>query len=537
MTDSEEDLSEFSMLDLFRMELETQLEKLNQGLLDIEQGNAGAEILESLMRAAHSIKGAARMVNVEPVVKIAHEVEDCFVALQKNEIKLDKSSTDHLLAGIDLIAQVGKLNDEQLKNWELDNQSQVNELVRMLGSVHRGSGRETKKTGAQFSEAHKTEPVKGDDFKRPAIAEGNNSLTIRIPVDRLDRMLDLAGKSLVQTHELNAVMPDFWQIKHKQKIIISQLNQLQEQLSENNASDALKERVKSILGEENQLRLQYADGIAKLDTIDRRSSTIADYLHREIISSRMRPISEILNGLPRMVRDFSHRLNKSVRLQMTGLYTLVDRHVLEHIDTPIKHILQNAIDHGIELPEVRLANNKPAMATLTLTVSMNAGMLLIELQDDGAGVNFDQLRAVIRKKGMASQAELASLDQKALLDYLFYPGFSTQQHVTEISGRGVGLDLVKDVVERLNGSVHVSSVENQGVKFQLCLPLGISVVRVLLTTICGESYAFPASAVRDVKRIHVSELVESGGRFYASVDNARVLLLHANQIFGGALPK
>jgi len=531
--DGKNDLSDFSMMDLFRMEIETQVEKLSQGLLEVEQGNDSADILEILMRASHSIKGAARMVNVEPVVKIAHEVEDCFVAMQRSQINLDKKSVDALLAAVDLISQTREIKDEQLEGWEAEQREIIDNTVSALREIHGASiSNKSEKPATSRDESE----IQDDKVRFQAIDQ-TNSATIRITVDRLDRILNLAGKSLVQAHELSAIMPDFWQVKHKQQVIISQLNRLQEHLSDSDASEVLKDRVKSILGEANNLRHQYADGLSKLDTIDRRSSTLSDYLHREIMASRMRPISEILNGLPRLVRDFSRRLQKDVRLQMSGLYTLVDRHVLELVDTPIKHLVQNAIDHGIELPDERIAMGKNRIATLTLNVSMNAGMLFIVLEDDGRGVNSQNLHDIILQKGLATPSELANLDQKELLDFLFYPGFSTKMEVNEISGRGVGLDLVKDTVMNLNGSVQASSSEHKGMRFQLLLPLTISVMRVLLTTICGESYAFPMVSVEGVHYIDANAVTKVSDRYYVNVDSNTVQLVHANVIFEGKLPK
>ena len=528
------DLSEFSMMDLFRMEVETQVSKLNQGLIDIEQENSSADVLESLMRAAHSIKGAARMVNVEPVVQIAHEIEDCFVALQNQQISLDQKSVDTLLDGVKLISQVGQLKDDEISTWDESHQNEIEDSIDALKKVHGGSGRARKvKTSIETVDHSYVE----EDKDQSQTAEPVGSLTIRIPVDRLDRILDLAGKSLIQSHELNAAMPDLWQVKHQQQVIISQINRLQEHLSENNANDSLKDRVKSILEESNKLRHQYADGIAKLDTIDRRSSTISDYLHKEIMASRMRPISEIFNGLPLLVRDFSHRLKKEVRLQMSGLYTLVDRHVLERIDTPIKHLVQNAIDHGIELPKERKSLGKEPHATLSLNVSMNAGMLSIALQDDGRGVDFEKIKEIVKKKGLASSAEIERFDESDLLDYLFYPGFSTQDSVSEISGRGVGLDLVKDAVIGLNGSVHAYSTEKKGMRFQIYVPLTISVIRVLMTTICGEYYAFPTSAIGDVHQIDFDDVMKVENKYYTKIDDQTIVLVHSNEIFNGNLPK
>jgi len=534
------DFSDFSMLDLFRMEVDTQLEVLSKGLLELERNNFSLELLGPLMRAAHSIKGAARMVNVDSVVRISHVIEDCFVALQEKEIIFSKSDVDSLLSGIDLIHRISSVNDEKIICWGADHFEELIGMETSLKTIY--SSEQSEEAGLpedrleQELERVEDNTLTSDVSTTPFENISHPTTAIRISVERLDKIHGLAGKSLVESHQLNILMPEFWQIKHKYQMIISQLNHLQENLAQSSESEAIKEHVKTVLGAANELRHQYSDVMSRLDSIDRRSSSITDLLHREIMSSRMRPISEILNGLPRMVRDLGRSLNKDVRIQISGLSTLVDRHVLEKIDAPLKHLVQNAVDHGIESPDAREAKGKPRLATISLDVSISAGMLFILVEDNGKGVDFSSLKTKVLKKGLATADELETLDDIALLDFLFYPGFSTREKVSQISGRGVGLDVVKDSVTTLNGSVQASSLYGEGTRFQLIVPLTVSVLRVLLVSICGESYSFPLSSVDQVVYVERDDVkVRNHGNFIY-LDGEEIQLVHANAIFEGNLP-
>jgi len=533
------DFSEFSMLDLFRMEVDSQLEILNKDLLELERESFSAELLSSLMRAAHSIKGAARMVNVDSVVRISHAVEDCLVALQEQKVRFSRNDIDSLLDGIDLIHRISTASDEAIVTWGEDHYDELAAIELSLKRVFSSNvppGNDSEKRLDQALEQVESHtPQTEEEISEQHIAP-HSATSIRIPIDRLDKIYSLAGQSLVESYQLSALMPGFWQIKHKYQQIISQMNHLQENLTQYSEGDATKEHVKSILRDANELRHQYADTMSRLDAIDRRSASITDLLHREIMSSRMRPISEILNGLPRMVRDLGRDLNKDVCIQVSGLSTLVDRHVLEKIDSPIKHLIQNAIDHGIEPPDEREDKGKSRLATIALDVSISAGMLFIRVEDDGRGVCFKRLKEIILEKQLATKDELNTLDNLSLLDFLFYPGFSTRKKVDQISGRGVGLDVVKDAVTTLKGSVHASSEFGTGTRFQLILPLTVSVLRVFLVTIGGESYSFPLTSVEQSLYVDRDKIKirETGSFIY--LDGEDVQLIHANTVFECALP-
>jgi len=538
--DGKTDFSDFSMLELFRMEVDSQLEILNKGLLDLEINEPSAEILEPLMRAAHSIKGAARMVNVDSVVRISHVIEDCFVAYQGSGRLFSKKDIDSLLGGIDLIHQIAAVHDEKIIQWGADHIDELLAMEESLRQVFSDDKNEDDNSEQVLErELARVEKVAEDvDEDLSRIDNASNSLVaIRISIDRLDKIYSLAGKSLVESHQLNVLMPEFWQVKHKYQSIISQLNHLQESLTQIPEGHKIKDDVKAILGSANELRHEYSGVISKLDAIDRRTSSITDLLHREIMSSRMRPISEILNGLPRMVRDLGRTLNKEVRIQISGLSTLVDRHVLEKIDTSIKHLVQNAVDHGIETPASREKQGKPRLATIILDVSINAGMLIIIIEDNGKGVDFKALKKIILEKSLATTEELQTLDEIALLEFLFYPGFSTRKKVNKLSGRGVGLDLVKDAVATLNGNVQASSVHGEGTRFQLILPLTVSVLRVFLVTIGGESYSFPLSSVDQLIYVEREKIKIRDNGSFIYFNGEDIQLIHANSVFECSLPE
>ena len=536
--DHDDDLSNFSMLDIFRMELDGQIATLNENLLMLEHERTSAEILEALMRAAHSIKGAARMVGVNGIVKISHFMEDCFVTFQASDGELTRKDIDLLLEGVDLIQKILQSDDDGIVTWELANADALADIERSLATI--GKDDDTSEINTSHLDDGtdiESEPSTENLQSRTEKYSLENVTTIRIAVDRLDQILSLASKSLVETHQLNALMPSFWQVRHNQQLIISQLNSLQEQLTLNGGCIEMRQQLKEIITASNSIRYDYSECISKLDAIDRRASVISDHLHREVMASRMRPISDIVNVLPRVVRDIGRKLDKNVRLKMSGLSTLVDRNVLEKVDIPIKHIIQNAIDHGIEYPQERLRNGKDEVATISLNVNMSAGMLFIIIEDDGAGINYDTLKERILNKGLATSQELENLDNMGLIDFLFYPGFSTRTVVSDISGRGVGLDLVKDAVTSLNGSVYAVSETGKGTCFQLILPLTVSVIRTLLATINGESYAFPAAAVERIYYANSEDLNKKNTGYKINIDGEAIKLVNANAVFNSMLTR
>jgi two-component system sensor histidine kinase and response regulator WspE len=232
-----------------------------------------------------------------------------------------------------------------------------------------------------------------------------------------------------------------------------------------------------------------------------------------------------------MVRDLAKNLGKKINFYIEGTSTSVDRDILEKLEAPLTHLIRNAIDHGIESPEERLLKNKNPEGTIILEARQRSGMLIISLKDDGKGINEEMLRKKIVENGYTNQEIANTLNTNELLEFLFLPGFSTSSQVTEISGRGVGLDVVASMVSKVGGTVRIESKEGEGTTFQLQLPLTLSVLRSMLVEINNEIYAFPLSRIDRILKVKTEELKILEDRQYAVVDNENIGIIKANQVF------
>ena len=226
----------------------------------------------------------------------------------------------------------------------------------------------------------------------------------------------------------------------------------------------------------------------------RRNEDLSERLHREVIFSRMRPLADGIHGFPRLVRDVSRQLHKQVRLVVQGDQTGVDRDILDKLEAPLSHLIRNALDHGMELPEERLQTNKSANGTITIDAGHRAGSLTISIIDDGRGVNLESLKRKIIDRELVTPSVAERLSEPELLEFLFLPGFSTRNNVTEISGRGVGLDVVQTMVKAVGGTVRITTQQGKQTCFTLQLPITMSVIRALLVDIGGERL-YPAISV------------------------------------------
>lgn len=359
---------------------------------------------------------------------------------------------------------------------------------------------------------------------------------LRVRADNLDRLLSLSGESLVESRWLKPFAQSMLRVKRVQRDGTRALDQLHETLADlklDPRAHAALEELRRLTAESQHL---LAERLADLESFDRRSTHLSQQLYDAALQCRMRPFGDGTSGLARMVRDVARSLGKKVRWQLVGESTQVDRDILDLLEAPLGHMLRNAIDHGIEAPAVRLARGKPEEGTLTLDARHTAGALLISVSDDGAGIDLDALRTSIVRKKLASAETAARLSETELLEFLLLPGFSLRDQVTEVSGRGVGLDAVHDVVKRVRGTVRITHEPGFGTRVQLQLPLTLSVIRSLLVEVAGEPYAVPLAHVN--RTLHVSradiELLE--GHQHIAFDGRRIGVVTAHQILDTAPP-
>ncbi|MCX4171862.1 MULTISPECIES: hybrid sensor histidine kinase/response regulator [Paraburkholderia] len=617
-----------SLIDLFREEARTQARVLNDGLLTLDRAPRDAAALEACMRAAHSLKGAARIVGVQVGVELAHAMEDCFVAAQEGRALLDAAWIDELLRGVDIVARIGNDEDESARDavsaCVASLQARMVDVVphgvamrrdavppaasapavspaRVDGSASASSVATKPQTASADADAafnllanalraeatpasaapasasaNASAPVSGTPFApanapasasatpfasssatatwaAPASASGSSTTTaststessapatdpgrmLRVRADNLDRLLSLSGESLVESRWLKPFAQSMLRVKRVQRDGTRALDQLHETLADlklDPRAHAALEELRRLTAESQHL---LAERLADLESFDRRSTHLSQQLYDAALQCRMRPFGDGTSGLARMVRDVARSLGKKVRWQLVGESTQVDRDILDLLEAPLGHMLRNAIDHGIEAPAVRLARGKPEEGTLTLDARHTAGTLLISVSDDGAGIDLDALRTSIVRKKLASAETAARLSETELLEFLLLPGFSLRDQVTEVSGRGVGLDAVHDVVKRVRGTVRITHEPGVGTRVQLQLPLTLSVIRSLLVEVAGEPYAVPLAHVN--RTLHVSradiELLE--GHQHIAFDGRRIGVVTAHQILDTAPP-
>ena len=250
----------------------------------------------------------------------------------------------------------------------------------------------------------------------------------------------------------------------------------------------------------------------------------------------MRPFADGVEGLPRMVRDVAQTLGRQVKLEIIGGSTQVDRDILARLEAPLGHLLRNAIDHGVEPPAVRVAAGKPPEGTIKLEARHSAGALQIIVSDDGHGVDLEKLRVAVVARNLTTRESVGVLSETELLEFLFLPGFTMKDTVTDLSGRGVGLDAVQDMVKQVRGTVRVVSQAGKGTRFQLQLPVTLSVVRTLLVDIAGEPYAFPLAGIIRTLQLSKNDVSILEGRQHFELDGGHIGLITARQVLGSDGP-
>jgi two-component system sensor histidine kinase and response regulator WspE len=525
-----------SLLELFQLETRTQVEVLNKGLLALEHDPTSAPQLEACMRAAHSLKGAARIVDLHPAVRIAHAMEDCLVEAREGRLRLQAADIDALLMGADLLQRVAT------PGVELG--SEIDELVTRLSNA------------PALPAAQAAAPVpKPSDFlppipvldEPPAAAVqrrssdaglGEGERVLRVTADTLNKLLGLSSETLVESHWIAPFGASMLRLKRMQAGAVQALDGVRAAL----AGQALDAQAQAALDDAlrivQQCQQELSQRTSEVDEFGWRMGHLAQRLYDTALACRMRPFGDGVGGMARMVRDVGRALGKQVRLEIEGESTQVDRDILEKLDAPLMHLLRNAVDHGIEMPQDRLAAGKPAEGRIRLSARHAAGMLLIELSDDGAGISLDRLRVEVVQRKLASAETAARLTEAELLEFLFLSGFSTRGEVTEISGRGVGLDVVQTMVRQLRGAVRIQQQTGQGTRFMLEMPLSLSVVRSLLVEVQEEIYAFPLAYVNHALQVRAEDIEQLEGHQHFRFMDRQIGLVSARQILrtGGAAP-
>ncbi|WP_338800905.1 hybrid sensor histidine kinase/response regulator [Pseudomonas sp. RSB 5.4] len=536
-----EQMRDASLLELFGLEAEAQTQVLSSGLLALERNPTQADYLESCMRAAHSLKGAARIVGIDSGVSVAHVMEDCLVSAQEGRLLLRPEHIDALLQGTDLLMRIATpANAPQAPDIE----AYVALMGRLLDPSAPPAVAPPPMAELQMQAPTPTPtpieppatvidtPLEASDSaprKSKRTTEGGERV-LRVTAERLNSLLDLSSKSLVETQRLKPHLATMQRLKRMQNNGLRALESLNVHLKEHalslEAQEALED-ARRLLAESQQL---LAEKNAELDEFAWQASQRAQVLYDTALACRMRPFADVLTGQVRMVRDLGRSLGKQVRLEIEGEKTQVDRDVLEKLEAPLTHLLRNAVDHGIETPEQRLLKGKSEEGLIRLRASHQAGLLVLELSDDGNGVDLEKVRRSIVERQLSPAETAAQLSEDELLTFLFLPGFSLRDTVTEVSGRGVGLDAVQHMVRQLRGAVVLEQTAGEGSRFHLEVPLTLSVVRSLVVEVGEEAYAFPLAHIERMCDLQPQDIVQIEGRQHFWHEGRHVGLVAASQL-------
>lgn len=422
-----------ALLEAFLAESTEGLAQAEEALLVLERAPEDEEALAVVFRVAHTIKGNAGMFDLAPVCAVTHAIEDYLDQIRQGRARVTDEVVSELLEAVDLLRV-------QLREC-LDGRKDLNPSEKtLIGRFERRSATSPTRTGHRPTNS-------GGSPSAPAIEQRKES-SLRVDLATLDRLLDLSGEIGIARGRVTQMIEDL--------------------------STARKAILEAQL-ETNRLHLEMQDLVMRL---------------------RMVPIRRTFRQLARTVRDVARSVGKAAELQIEGDDVAVDMSVVEHLKDPLVHMIRNGIDHGIELPEERKAAGKEPVGRLVLSATREAGSIVIELRDDGAGLDHERILRRARDLGLVDESE--SLTAAEIEQIIFRAGFSTSDEVTDLSGRGVGMDVVRKNIEAVHGTLSVESVSGRGTTIRIRLPLTLAIVEGLLVEIAGEIYIVPMEAVVEV---------------------------------------
>ena len=573
-------LGGFSMFDLYKAEAEQHGRALSDGLVALESATDPA-LVEPLMRAAHSIKGAARIVGFEQVVTLAHAMEDCLVRLQRAQESIVPARVDQLLKGTDLLVQSAQVAEADVPAWNAAHAQAIAELAAQLqqpAASNAGAPRSAAdilgsapasatasatapastpapQAAPASASAPTTPPIDPASAKAKVVTApstsgpGASAPTSATPVPatvppiatpastkpaaaessvmvrsrNLDRLMRLSGEGMVEARRLDAMQARLRAIRTRERSLEDLFDRRRQR---QDVSDLELEQAHAAI--RGEVALLEADLQAHL----RRTEELSTTLHHEAIDCRMRPFGDACLTIPRTVRDLARSLDKDAAARLEGQSVSVDRDILRKLEAPLTHLVRNALDHGIESRAERSASGKRAQATLRVTAVHQAGMLVVEVADDGRGIDLGRLRAKIIERNLSTPELVARMSDRELTDFLFLPGFSTAKAVTDLSGRGVGLDVVQTTVHEVGGSVEVQTELGRGTTFRMRLPVTLSVLRAAIVSIGGEPYAMPLARMERIDRLDHDALEHVEGRLAARVNDEVIGLVRGDELLG-----
>jgi len=549
------------ILEEFLVEAEEILENLDQDLVDLENNPQDKELLNKIFRGMHTLKGGAGFLNLSTIVEIAHRIEDVFNKLRNDEMELTPELMDVILEGIDQL----KVALQMLKEREeLPDIEEIKPLLSKLDALLKGEEPSQKNEkvseGGQEGEIEFVEGI-SEELKKLILRYPDKDLAgileeiILLPPDErpmevipeIERLIEEGKdvKDLIKPKEKKeepqpSPLPPPAE-KQEEPPPRSTKKQEKKQ-SEKKSSETIRidvERVENLMNlvgeivlDRNRILRVTADvdrecrseAVEKLiEAVTSLDRTVSD-LQVAVMKLRMQPIRKIFSKFPRVVRDLARKLGKKVQLIIEGEDTELDRSILDKLEDPLIHLVRNGVDHGIEPPEERVKEGKPETGTIRLFAFHEGDHIVVGIEDDGRGIDPEKVKKKALEKGLITPEQAAQMSDKEAYELLFLPGFSTAEKVSDVSGRGVGMDVVASTIHSLRGSIEIDSELGKGTTILLKLPLTVAIIRTLMIGIRGQVYAVPLHSVVEVVRYDES-LVKEVGSFKSFMLRDEVLPL------------
>ncbi|MDP1852635.1 MAG: hybrid sensor histidine kinase/response regulator [Candidatus Omnitrophota bacterium] len=540
----------------FKTEAEEHLGKLSKGLVVLEKNPDDAELLKELFRVAHTLKGVARMMGFFEIQEIAHRIEDIFGALTEKNLKFSSEIANKTFKALDSIKII---LDKIIRGQHVDIDVSVVCSELELCLVSRDSKSLHKELKAQSrakdkkEERKKESPAAEEEVikkKEESFLETVNNSTlpqaspapideyVRVSLSRINKLLNLLGEMVINkikaSQKIIALKKITKSTKEHQKRLSVFFDDFKNNDDFKNSADF--KRSLDVLHQCNvdaeKIKEEMAAIFEEISNEAIHMDPIIDELQQRMKEIRMLSCSTIFDDFPRLVRDIAFEQAKKINLIVKGDETELDKKVLEAIKDPLIHILRNCVDHGIELPEERKAAGKNEEGTIRIYAAQEGGQVVIEVSDDGRGLNIDKIKEIILKKRLASEIELHKMNEEEVSLFIFRSGFSTSPIITDISGRGVGLDIVKTQIDKLKGKVHITFEKGKGTKIILELPLTIAIIDVLLANVNAQSYAFPMLSIEEILKIKPSDISTVENKMAIRVRERTVALVRLSDVLG-----
>ncbi|MCX5665657.1 MAG: chemotaxis protein CheW [Candidatus Omnitrophica bacterium] len=480
----------------YKEETREHLQNLSEGLLKLEKSPEDKGMLESMMREAHTIKGSSTMMGYKRIADIAHEMESGLQDALDGKMVLQKAHFDILFKSLDSIPPL--LEDKV--TWEGAGVARpyADDLCKEIASVFARVVKKTEMPKApeapiKKKEAKASEPVKVSPQPPAAIAEES----LRVDINKLDKLMNLSGELIVSKVRLNE--------------LVTHITRKFE--THDHSGESFRELIK------------------ELNRAQESISSVTSNIQDEVMKVRMVPVSYLFNLFPRAMRDLAQKAGKDVNIEMKGENTHLDKTIIDEMRDPMMHLLRNAVDHGIESSQDRIRKGKPAAGRVSLNAYQVGSQVVVEVSDDGAGIDVAKVKARAIERKVLPKEKIESLSDEEVFQILFMPGFSTKDEVTETSGRGVGLDVVKESLTKLKGTVEVISASDSGTIFRMKMPLTLAITECLLVAAGSDTFAIPIDAVVETIRIELGQVKTVETREAITVRNQIMPLVRLNDIF------